>query len=227
MLVLFTALATALAATPNGSNERRSPLEAEIAARLEVEIGERLALGPDVRITVQRLDSGEALRSGRLVALELSSKGRPLGWVTAKATIAHKKKERELWLRAEVVATGPTLVATRALERGATLAEGDVRLVLRPLEEDRLEDFEPALGAILRWPIAAGELVSKRALDKPDVVARGAQVQVVISHPGFVLKAPAEAMNAGALGAEVNVRLGNHKVMRGVVTGPGEIEVRQ
>lgn len=225
MLVLFTALATALAATP--APQKRSALETEIATRLEAAVGERLALGPDARVTIQRLDSGEALRTGRLVSLELSSKGRPLGWVTAKATIAHKKQERELWVRAEVVAQVPTLVATRALDRGDTLVEGDVRLVLRPLEEDRLEEFEPALGAILRWPVAAGEVVSRRALDRPTAVNRGTQVQVIMSHPGFVLKAPGEAMNGGAIGAEVNVRLGNHKVMRGVVTGPGEVEVRQ
>lgn len=223
-LTLFTALAL------TAPNESKSPLELEIARRLEVEVGERLALGPEVVVKVGELDAGEprALKNGRLVSLELSSKGRPVGWVTVKATIAHKKTQRDHWLRAEVKALAPTLVARRAIERGQTLAEGDLRLTLMPLTEDRLEAFEPALGASLRWPVAAGEAISRRALDKPDAVTRGMSVQVIVSQPGFVIKAPAEAMDAGALGEEVSVRLGsNRRVMRGVVTGPGEVEVRQ
>lgn len=227
MFAAFTLFTAMVLSAPGDS---RSPLELEIAQRLEAEVLERLAMGPDVVIRVGQLDAGEprALKAGRLVSLELSSRGRPVGWVTVKATIAHKKTQRDHWLRAEVQALAPTLVARRALDRGQTLAEGDLRLTLMPLAEDRLDAFEPALGASLRWPVAAGELVSRRALEKPDAVTRGMNVQVIVSQPGFVLKAPAEAMDAGALGDTVNVRLtANRKVMRGVVTGPGEVEVRQ
>lgn len=227
MFAAFTLFTAMVLTAPSDS---RSPLELEIAQRLEAEVVERLALGPDVVVRVGELDAGEprALKTGRLVSLELSSRGRPVGWVTVKATIAHKKTQRDYWLRAEVQALAPTLVARRALERGQTLAEGDMRMTLMPLAEDRLDAFEPALGASLRWPIAAGELVSRRALDKPDAVTRGMNVQVIVSQPGFVLKAPAEAMDAGALGDTVSVRLtSNRKVMRGVVTGAGEVEVRQ
>jgi flagella basal body P-ring formation protein FlgA len=227
MLAVFT-LFTALALAAPGDS--KSPLELEIAQRLEAQVAERLALGPDVVIQIGALDAGEprALKTGRLVNLELSSRGRPVGWVTVKATIAHKKTQRDHWLRAEVQALAPTLVARRALDRGQTLGEGDLRMTLMPLAEDRLDAFEPALGASLRWPIAAGELVSRRALEKPDAVTRGMNVQVIVNQPGFVLKAPAEAMDAGAVGDPVSVRLSsNRKVMRGVVTGPGEVEVRQ
>lgn len=229
---MSTALVTTLllafsAPTFAAPAQKRSALEHEIATRLEAAVGERLALGPEVRISVRQVDLGESSSRGRLVSLELASKGRPLGWVTARATITHKKVERDLWLRAEVVAEVPTLVARHTLERGLTLSEGDVELVLRPLDEDRLDSFEAALGASLRWPLTAGEVVSRRGLDRPDVVTRGSSVQVVVTHPGFVLKAPGEAMDSAGLGEEVSVRLGTgRKVMRGLVTGPGEVEVR-
>ncbi|HRE87926.1 MAG TPA: hypothetical protein PK095_02195, partial [Myxococcota bacterium] len=71
MLAVFTMFTAALLAAPSDS---RSPLELEIAKRLEAEVGERLALGPDVVVSIGELDAGEprALKSGRLVHIELA-----------------------------------------------------------------------------------------------------------------------------------------------------------
>lgn len=226
MLALLVATLTTL--TSSSPLGRETPLTREISSRLQAAAEERLALGPFAKVRVAQLDAAQvdAFTRGRLLSLELASRGEPLGWVTARATILHKKKERDVWLRAEIVATGPTVIAARPIARGAIITDADLRVDERPLDADQLDQPELAVGAIARWPVATGEPLSKRGLDKPAVVSRGAAVQVVVSQPGFIVKASGEALDSGAIGQEVAVKVGSHKVLRGIVSAPGEVEVR-
>ncbi len=223
-LLIASLVATSTLEAPKGALAR------EISTRLTAEVERRLALGDGSQVSIARLDTAEprALSKGRLLDVELSSKGRPLGWVTARVRILVNKKEREVWLRAEVVALAPTLVAARSIDRGETLSDADLKLVMLPVTEDRVDSTGHVAGSLARWPIAEGEAISRRGLERPMVVTRGTTVLAVIEQPGFVLKAPAEAMDNGAIGDEIQVRLGaSKKVVRGVVLGPDEVEVRR
>lgn len=223
-LILATMLAQATLESPRGSLAR------EVSDRLVAEIEERLALGPSARVEVLRLDVADptALRKGRLIELELATKGRPLGWVTARARVSHNKREREIWLRAEIVANAPTVVATRAIGRGEALRDSDLRFAMLPVTEDRIDDASLVVGSIARWPIGEGEVIARRGLERPLAVTRGTSVLAVVEQPGFVIKAPAEAMDNGAIGDEVQVRLGaSKKVVRAVVIAQDEVEVRR
>jgi len=223
-LLIASLVATSTLEAPKGALAR------EISTRLTAEVERRLALGAGSQVSITRLDTAEprALAKGRLLEVELSTKGRPLGWVTARARILVDQKEREVWFRAEVVALAPTLVAGRSIDRGETLSASDLKLVMLPVTEDRVDSVEQIAGSLARWPIAQGEAISRRGVERPMVVTRGTTILAVIEQPGFVLKAPAEAMDNGAIGDEIQLRLGaSKKVVRGVVLGRDEVEVRR
>jgi flagella basal body P-ring formation protein FlgA len=203
-----------------------------LVAGIAEEARARLGLDETAEITVTRLESAdpEALaRGSRLVSFELASKGRPVGWTTVKVTVERRKVRAEHWVKAEVVAKVPTLVATRSLERGDVISEDDVEVALAPLGFDRgpAPRRERVVGGRVRTSVEKGAPVVERAVERPEVVNRGANVVAIVAGEAFAVRAPAEALEGGAVGDEIAVRVKlGKRVVRGVVTGPGEVEVR-
>ena len=192
-------------------------------------VAERISL-PEATVTVQRLElpePGTVPAGTRLTSVELASKGRPMGWVTARARVTSSGGERDLWVKAQVEVLAPTLIAARPLARGLVIGLSDVRIEARPLDEERIATVTPAIGQKLRQALDAGESISLRALERPTLVARGDTVTTVFSGASFAIKAPAEALEDGALGDEIalRVKLGR-KVVRGVVIAAGQVELR-
>lgn len=194
-------------------------------------VRERIAL-PDAEIEVTRLEVPEPSvlsEATQLGPVELASRGRPTGWITVRQPLTHEGIARDLWVKALVTVRAPTVVAARPLDRGQVLQASDLEVALAPLDDARLEPtaLTSLIGGVMKSPIERGELIPLRSVARPMVVSRGDSVLAVLSGAGFELRAPAEALTQGALGDEIEVRTKiGKKTLRGVVTAPGEVEVR-
>ncbi len=123
----------------------------------------------------------------------------------------------------------PALVAARPLERGTVLAPGDMSLqTVRVLRSQALASSpEEALGRELQKSLSAGEPIPLNILAVPPILKRGDPVLIVFRRKGFLIEVRGEALDGGAAGDLVRVRnLQSRTVLRGVVTGPGRVEVQ-
>lgn len=215
-------------ASPALAGSRAGGIEAQIGERIATQARERLAL-PEATVRVVQVEvQGGLPRGAELVGIEIASRGAPVGWVTARATVSAKRREREVWVKAEIEVLVPTVVAARRLERGAVLGEDDVQVVARPLRDGRFAGLEAVLGGTLRRTLEPGETLGRHEVHKQRLVARGDEVIAVLEGEGFALRAAAEALEDGARGDEIAVRMkiGGNKVVRGVVSDARRVEVR-
>ncbi len=127
----------------------------------------------------------------------------------------------------EVVARGPVVVLRHAVARGTVLGHADVAVEERELTAlpgSIVTAIGDAVGKETRSALSAGTPLSLSALASPLLVHRGDVVTVVIETPGMRLSTPAEALEAGAGGAQIRIRnrtskqeLSGHVVDRGIV----------
>jgi len=231
LLVAVSLISSVLAsanARSRGNGDKPTALEAELAIGIADLARERIGI-VDATIAVTRVELSDVVKAGaRVTSLELASRGLPIGWVTAKARVASGGSERELWVKAQVAVQVPTVVAARPIARGAVLALADVRVESRPLGDDRISQVADSVGSQVRTPIEVGQPIGSRDLERLPLVRRGDTVTLVVTGDRFQLKATAEALESGARGEEISLRVtvGQKKVVRGVVTDLRQVELR-
>lgn len=87
----------------------------------------------------------------------------------------------------------------------------------------RLED---AIGLQLRHQVTAGQPLELADLARPELVRRGADVQMLLDSPGIELVAQGRAMEAGAVGERIRVlNPVSHAVIEAEVIGPDRVRV--
>jgi flagella basal body P-ring formation protein FlgA len=117
--------------------------------------------------------------------------------------------------------------ATRALGAGAIVTLGDVtsaagdpgRVPLQPLPQ-----AEALIGARLRRTVAAGGAIAGDAVTAAPLVRRGDEVTTAVRVGRVLAQGRATALDDGALGAVVRVRI-EKRQLRGRVRGAGEVEI--
>ncbi len=204
--------------------------EAELRAAVEDAVA--LRLPPD-----ERIDGVELARPVRVAPgpyeLEVREAGARAGSGTLRRVDVRVIQEgREVAtapVRLRVARYGPVVVTRRAIARGAVLAEDDVRLEERRLDElpsmvaGSLED---AVGRVARVALGAGRPVPLRALEALPVVQRGDAVRLTIESAGLRLSAPGEALEAGGVGERVRVvNTSSRRELVGRVVGHGTVLV--
>lgn len=206
---MIAALLVALALTAPKDDLRRA-----VAAKIEAEAG------PGTEAIVSDLRLGDpSLARASSFEIDLASpvaSGRVKGKLIARG--------RETWLSADVELRGPVVVAARAIGRGQTVGEADVRVETRRLG-DAATDLSVVVGGVARWDLPAGKPIGAGAVDRPLLVRRGDRVTARVTEPTFRVSAVGEALDSGKLGARVSVRIVDGRVVDGRVSGPGEVEV--
>ena len=117
--------------------------------------------------------------------------------------------------------------ATRALGAGAILTPGDVatvagdpgRVPLLPLPS-----ADALVGARLRRTVAAGGAIAGDAVTAAPLVRRGDEITTAVRVGPVQATGRATALDDGALGAVVRVRI-EKRQLRGRVSGAGEVEI--
>ncbi|NDU85650.1 MAG: flagellar basal body P-ring formation protein FlgA [Ferrovum sp.] len=125
-----------------------------------------------------------------------------------------------------VTLNAPHVVIRRTMNAGETLTSADVEIqngaVTRPDVLTRLADLD---GKVLRQGVVAGQALRPDMLRLPYIVLQGQTVQVQVMGEGFQVSTQGQALANAIMGQNVQVRAGTGRVLTGVVTGPGTIQV--
>lgn len=132
-------------------------------------------------------------------------------------------------LPVQVEAAGNVLVAARPLPRGHRIEATDLQrqpAQLGTLGGQYLLSDSAAVGQALKLSVRAGERLTPAMLQAPVLVRRGDPVMLQVRSDGFVIRSAGTAMGNGAAGERVSVQNpGTRRVVRGTVTGEGQVTV--
>lgn len=134
-----------------------------------------------------------------------------------------------LRLTGRAVPAVDVVIATRSIERGVILKDGDIAIERHARAEigrDIITDRDLAVGLAARAALQPGRPIRTADLMKPELVQRNDAVTLVFEVPGVMITARGKAVEGGAEGDIVNVLNEQSKrTVQGVVTGPGRVTV--
>ncbi len=140
--------------------------------------------------------------------------------------------QRTATLTAQVRLSRPVVVAARPLSLGNIVQRDDVRLETRVCDEGPPEGLgrtEEVIGQQVRRLVPAGAIVTPDALKSVPLVQRARPVTVLSETGGVRVRVTGVALDDGAYGDAVRVRLGDarnsRQTLRGVVTGLGTVRL--
>ena len=122
----------------------------------------------------------------------------------------------QYWVAAQDIPVG-TLVTASMLEARS----GD----LTTLPRQAVLDESAAVGRVATRTLARGSVVQSSQLQAPALIQRNRTVSVEAIGQGFRVVRQGEALQDGALGDTVRVRMSNRSVLTGVVAGNGVVKV--
>lgn len=152
----------------------------------------------------------------------------PWGRVTVGVRCADDQAVR--YLSAQVTVIGEYLTLSRDLAPGATVDAGMLTATrgdLSRLPATAVLDPAEAIGQVARHRLAAGNPLLRHNLHKPALIKRGEKVTITSQGQGFRVTREGEAMEPGALGDKVRVRLDRNTNLTAVVTGRGQLSVAE
>ncbi|ADE10804.1 flagellar basal body P-ring formation chaperone FlgA [Sideroxydans lithotrophicus] len=131
-----------------------------------------------------------------------------------------------IFVQADIKVTVDMLVASRPLAQNTVLSASDFRLQNGELGQPGiLIDPQQAIGKTLRFPIGAGQVLRQDMLRAPYVVIQGKTTSVRVKDTGFYVSATGQALNNGAEGQNVQVRMYSGQVVIGTAAADGSVEV--
>lgn len=184
------------------------------ALRMEVSVGTldpRLRLSPCARVEPY-LPAGTRLWGRTRLGLRCAEGATPWN-VFLPVTI---KAWGPAWVLAVNVAPGTVLTAADAAQAEVDWAAENAPIVAHP---------EAWVGQVAARPLLAGQALRQSMVRPPQLFRAGAQVRVVAQGPGYVVTSAGQALNAGAAGQSVRVRMDNGRVIGGTVADDGTVDV--
>jgi flagella basal body P-ring formation protein FlgA len=122
----------------------------------------------------------------------------------------------DYWVTRQALAPG-TVIEAAMLERKRGDLSDLPRHVIRALDQ--------ALGKVTTRPLAAHTVLGARQLRRKPLVERRQNVQVEARGSGFRITREAQALEEGALGDEIRVRMANRHTLTATVAGQGRVVV--
>lgn len=124
-----------------------------------------------------------------------------------------------------VAALAPVPVAVRDLEPGETIGEGDITIEDRPLAAG-VQPAAQAIGQTTTAAIAAGAIVSARAVTRPTPVARGTAVTLEVRRGAVRITTAGTLERAARPGEEALVRISRDRApLRGTLVHAGLVVI--
>ncbi|OGS97648.1 MAG: flagella basal body P-ring formation protein FlgA [Gallionellales bacterium RBG_16_56_9] len=119
------------------------------------------------------------------------------------------------------------LVSARQLPLGHTLQKGDIASqIMETSQTGGLTDPERAIGKVLRYGIAAGQVLREYMLRLPYSVTQGQVVQLAVQGSGFSVRSEGVALNNASEGQTVQIRLHSGRVISGIAGAGGVVEIK-
>lgn len=133
-----------------------------------------------------------------------------------------------IFLPVTIKAFGPAWVLNNNIASGAVLTAADAT----ETEVDWAADAAPVVAKPEQWvgqvaarPLVAGQALRQSMVRAPSVFAAGAQVRVVVQGPGYAVTSTGQAVSNGAVGQTVRIKMDNGRLINGIVTEDGTINV--
>ncbi len=147
-----------------------------------------------------------------------------------KTSIGVRCNEKPGWsifVQATIRVSATLLVANRPLAQNSVLGSGDFSLQSGELGQPGiLTDPAQAIGKTLKFGIGAGQVLRQDMLRAPFVVTQGQTTQVRVNSTGFSVRSAGQALNSGAEGQAVQVRMASGQVISGIAAADGCVDVR-
>lgn len=138
------------------------------------------------------------------------------------------------YVQINVMATGEYLVASRDLAANHTLQREDISIQqgdLSQLPRHALlatpSAITQVLGQQLRRSLTQHSVLQANLLSRPNVVSFGDELLIEASGTGFQITRTGEAMDTGAIGDIIRVRLNNKQLLRVEITAAGRARPAQ
>lgn len=150
--------------------------------------------------------------------------------LAGKTSIGVRCNEKNGWnilVPVQIKITQELLISARQLTLGHVLHEQDI--AKQSIEMSRPAGFtnpEQVLGKVLRYSIAAGQVLRDDMLRAAYSVTQGQFVPITSHGPGFSVRNEGVALNNASEGQNVQVRVGSGRVIGGVARN-GTVEVNQ
>jgi flagella basal body P-ring formation protein FlgA len=117
------------------------------------------------------------------------------------------------------------LTANKVLQQGQTLRAEDIgSLSSDTLQAGTLTDPAQAIGKIMKYSLAAGQILRSDMLRAPFTIKQGQSVQLKVLGTGFRVSAEGKALNNAAEGDTTTARTTSGQVVSGIVKS-GAIEI--
>ncbi|ATA53172.1 flagellar biosynthesis protein FlgA [Variovorax boronicumulans] len=142
----------------------------------------------------------------------------------------HAERPWTRFVQARVAVEGRYLVAARAIDAGRALGAGDVverTGDLTRLPRSVVTSAAELVGVVSANRVAPGAPIRKELLRGVAVIQQGQAVKVVAQGPGFVVSTEAKALSGAAVGAVVQAKTLDGRVIRGVADEEGQVRLVQ
>lgn len=183
------------------------------------------ALPGQVGIAIGKLDPRTVLRACSTLEAFLP----PGAALHGRTTIGVRCLEQPGWsvlVQAEIRVKATLLVANRPLAQNTVLGGNDFTLQEGEAgQPGTLTDPAQAIGKTLKFGIGAGQVLRQDMLRAPWVVTQGQTVEVRAGGSGFAVRSSGQALNNGAEGQAVQVRMPSGQVVSGKATADGGVDV--
>jgi flagellar basal body P-ring formation protein FlgA len=147
-----------------------------------------------------------------------------------KTSIGVRCNEKPGWsvfVQASIKVSANMLVANRPLAQNTVLSANDFSLQNGELGQPGiLINPEQAIGKMLKFAIGAGQVLRQDMLRAPYVVTQGQTTEIRVRSKGFSVRSTGQALNNGADGQNVQVRMASGQVVSGIAATDGSVEVR-
>lgn len=158
----------------------------------------------------------------------LESPAQPIGRVTLRVR-CDGSSPWTVFVPGQVRLYREVVTAIRPLKRDNVVTEMDISLAERDiglLNQGYLTSLKQAIGKKLTRALLPDQVLAPVHVQQAEVIRKGDQVVISAHSGGISVRMPGEALSDGALGKQISVRNQRSKrVVKGRVTGPGQVEV--
>jgi flagella basal body P-ring formation protein FlgA len=181
-------------------------------------------LAGKVDYQIEELDSRIVLAPCTNLETFLPSGSQLIGKTSVGVRCA-KQNGWQILVPVQIKITLPLLVSARQLPVGHTLQEQDIsRQTIEISRTDGYTDAKQVIGKVLRYSIAAGQVLRDDMLRPPYSVTQGQIVQTTIRGKGFSIRGEGVAMSNASEGQSVQVRVGSGRMISGAARN-GVVEI--
>ena len=143
---------------------------------------------------------------------------------------ANSRDAVQIEIKGQAHAVMDVPVLTSRVAAGDKITKNDIGWIKLRLDRTGrgvITDASEMIGMAPKRYIRANSPVRSADLRRPVVVAKGSTVTMIVSVPGMTLAMLGKALENGGIGDAISIRNSQtRKVVEGVVSGPGRIEIR-